>query len=113
MTDCIADPLSLAEATVLRAYAEQTPPAAVDPHERAEVALATQALIERGMLVRVDRGILVTPEGLALALDAAGVMRMASPPGGSSAGRPGAATRPSKAPRTSAGSSSRRAQAPN
>ena len=104
-TVSISDSLSLAEATVLRAYASQTAPDAAEPHERAEVARTTQGLIARGLLERVDRGILVTPEGLATLLDLVPIRRTASRSEDSSVARPGAPTRPSTARRTSAGSS--------
>ena len=104
-TVSISDSLSLAEATVLRAYASQTAPDAAEPHERVEVARTTQGLIARGLLERVDRGILVTPEGLATLLDLVPIMRPASRSEDSSVARPGAPTRPSTARRTSAGSS--------
>ena len=62
---CIADPLPEPEARLLRAYVER------DPAELA--ALGGQgeemrALVQRGLLRIEDRGVLVTPEGLACAL---------------------------------------------
>ena len=107
--------LSLIEITVLRAYATAALPIDTAPHERVEWATATQALIERGMLARVQRGILVTPEGLAAVLDTVPVslMQTPSPVGATSAVRQGAPTRPSRAKRTSAESSLPRSPAPN
>jgi hypothetical protein len=114
MPDSIVAPFSALEARALATYAAQRAPD-VAPHERAAWAEATGALVERGMLERVDRGILVTPEGLAAALEMVpiDVMRTASQSEASEAGLQGAATRPSRAKRTSVGSSSRRGQAPN
>ena len=112
-TVSISDSLSLAEATVLRAYASQTAPDAAEPHERVEVARTTQGLIARGLLERVDRGILVTPEGLATLLDLVPIMRTASRSEDSAAGLPDAPTRRNTGSRTSGARSARRGPAPN
>ncbi len=97
----IVDALDPIEIATLRAYAESRLELAA-PYPAVHVSAATDALVERGMLQRHERGVLVTPEGLAALLDVAGLMRTASPPGATSAGRPDAATRPSRARRTSA-----------
>jgi hypothetical protein len=60
-------PLSTVETRVLRAYVEQDKEiiAAVAGAEALAWAEATQVLKWRGFLLLVDRGMLVTPEGLA------------------------------------------------
>lgn len=112
--DSIVAPFSATEARALASYAAQVAPE-VAPHERTAWASATNALVKRGMLKRVDRGILVTPEGLAAILEMVpiAVMRTASRSEASEADRPDAATPPSRARRTLVGSSSRRGPAPN
>ena len=64
-------PLSGVEPRVLRAYVEQDKAtiAAVSGAEAVAWAEATAVLKARGFLLVVDRGVLVTPEGLAAALD--------------------------------------------
>lgn len=107
---CIATPLTSHEATVLNAYTLGAVPE-LGPQDRAAWAMATQDLVGRGMLERLDRGILVTPEGLAACLDSTPieVMRTASQSGESAPVRPDAPKRPSRAPRKSAARSARRA----
>ena len=39
------------------------------PSARVEWATTTQALVKRGFLAKTDRGVIVTPEGLAALLD--------------------------------------------
>ncbi len=64
-------PLSGMEPRVMRAYVEQDKEtiAAVSGAEAVAWAEATAVLRARGFLLVVDRGVLVTPEGLAAALD--------------------------------------------
>ena len=64
-------PLSGIEPRVLRAYVEHDKEtiAAVSGAEAVAWAEATVLLKARGFLLVVDRGVLVTPEGLAAALD--------------------------------------------
>ena len=107
-------PLSTVEARVLRAYVEQDKEtlAAVAGAEALAWAEATQVLKWRGFLLLVDRGMLVTPEGLAAALDifpAELLIRKASQ--AENAAAPGVSTRPSRGRRRSAGSSAQRAPA--
>jgi hypothetical protein len=107
-------PVSIAETTVLRAYATQALPDVSAPSLRVEWATTTQALVMRGFLAKTDRGVLVTPEGLAALLDTVDidtVMRTAARPAATEDAAAGAATRPSRARRTSAGSSSRSGRA--
>ena len=92
-------PLSTVEARVLRAYVEQDKEtlAAVAGAEALAWAEATQVLKWRGFLLLVDRGMLVTPEGLAAALDifpAELLIRKASQ--AENAAAPGVSTRPSR-----------------
>ena len=88
----IASPLTIASATVLRAYAMGAPLSTPrDPTRPQEWASTTDNLVGAGFLSRSPRGILVTPEGLAAVLDAVPVevMRTASPTAELSAGPPG------------------------
>lgn len=64
----IIDPLSASQLRVLRAYVLDDVPS-LSPAERHDWAEATQALVDLELLQRADRGILVTPEGLAACLD--------------------------------------------
>lgn len=107
----IVAPLSTLESTVLRAYVEQAIPS-LPPGDLGPWAMATQRLAERGMVVRTKRGIVTSPEGLAAVLDSVPVevMKRAAPPEEEQAS-PDAATRPSKARRTSAAPSARRGRA--
>src|SRR5271170_6609191 len=119
----IIAPLSAFETRVLGAYVEQDKEtiAAVAGQEAVAWAEATQTLKWRGFLQAVvDRGVLVTPEGLGCFLGEAGVemddsywaamvTRTASRP--ASAAESGASTRPSRGRRRSAGPSARTAQA--
>ena len=77
----IASPLTIASATVLRAYAMGAALTPRDPTRPQEWASTTDNLVGAGFLSRSPRGILVTPEGLAAVLDAVPVevMRTASP----------------------------------
>jgi hypothetical protein len=62
---CVADPLSDTEARLLRAYVER------DTAELAALAAegaAMLSLTDRGFVERHEKGVLVTPEGLAAAL---------------------------------------------
>jgi hypothetical protein len=106
----VAEPLTAPELRMLHAYAEGDAAAiaALDPW-------AIGPLTERGYVQRTERGVLVTPEGLAALLDVvpADVMRTASPPEDPPAASPGGAMRPSRGPRTSGGSSSRRSPKPS
>ena len=107
-------PLSIADTTVLRGYATQALPDMSVPSLRAEWTMTTHALITRGFLAKTDRGIIVTPEGLAALLDTVDIdtiMRTAGRPAATADAATDAATRPSRARRTSAGLSSRRARA--
>jgi hypothetical protein len=94
----VAEPLTAPELRMLQAYAEGDADAvaALDPWAR-------DPLVERGYLQRHERGMLVTPEGLAALLDImpADVMRTASPPEDPPAASPGGATAPSRARRRS------------
>ena len=107
---CIATPLTSHESAVLNAYTLGVVPE-LGPQDRAEWASTTQGLLGRGMLERADRGILVTPEGLAASLDTTPieVMRTASQSEESAPVRPDAPKSPSRAPRKSAARSGRRA----
>ena len=99
----LPEPLTAPELRMLQAYAEgdAAAVAALDPW-------AIGPLGERGYVQRTDRGVLVTPEGLAALLDLvpADIMRTASPSEDLEAANPDAASGPSRARRTSAGSSS-------
>src|SRR5271154_1017273 len=98
-------PLSIAETTVLRAYATQALPDVSAPSLRVEWTMTTQALVARGFLAKTERGVIVTPEGLAALLDTVDIdtiMRTAAPPAASADAAAGAATRPSRARRRSA-----------
>jgi ribosomal protein S19E (S16A) len=81
----LAEPLSEIEAEVLRAYAQSDDKliAEVTAKQSARKyawAKAIQSLTRRGFIQQVDRGMLVTPEGLASLLDSVPieVMRTAS-----------------------------------
>lgn len=115
-------PLSETEASVLGAYVHKDSDAIKAATGAAAVAwaMATQTLKHRGFLLLVDRGVLVTPEGLAAFLGEVGIevdeaywqlIRTASR--AESAAAPDAATRPSRGRGRSAGQSSRRAPAAN
>jgi len=111
---CIVAPISIADTTVLSAYATQTLPDVGTPSARVEWATTTQSLVKRGFLAKTDRGIVVTPEGLAALLDTVDIdtiMRTAAPPAAPVDAAAGVPTRPSRGIRTSAGRSSRRARA--
>jgi hypothetical protein len=77
-TICLAAPISPVKLAVLQAYAEGRAPAP-EPNAGAVIA-ATHELVGEGRLQRTERGVLVTPEGLAALLDVvpAEVMRTAS-----------------------------------
>lgn len=106
----VAEPLTAPELRMLQAYAEgdAATVATLDPW-------ALEPLAERGYVQRTDRGVLVTPEGLAALLDVvpADIMRTASPPEDPPAASPDDATGPSRGRRTSGRSSSRRSPARN
>jgi hypothetical protein len=106
----LPDTLTAPELRMLQAYAEgdAASVAALDPW-------ALGPLADRGYVQRTDRGVLVTPEGLAALLDVvpAEIMRTASPPEGLEVASPGAASGPSTGRRTSVGSSSRRSPKPS
>lgn len=93
----LAEPLTAPELRTLQAYAEGDAAAiaGLDPW-------ALGALADRGYVQRTDRGVLVTPEGLAALLDVvpADVMRTASPVEDLAAESPDAATPPSTGRRT-------------
>jgi hypothetical protein len=113
-TVCIVAPISLADTTVLSAYATHALPDVSAPNARVEWATTTQALVKRGFLAKTDRGIVVTPEGLAALLDTVDIdtiMRTAAPPAVPADAAAGVPTRPSRGTRTLAGRSSRRARA--
>lgn len=81
----LAEPLDSTEAEVLRAYAQDDHSliAAVSVKQSARKAAWSKAIVSlkhRGFLQEVDRGMLVTPEGLAALLDGVPieVMRTAS-----------------------------------
>ena len=106
----VAEPLTAPELRMLTAYAEGDAATitALDPW-------AFGSLAERGYVQRTDRGVLVTPEGLAALLDVvpADVMRTASPTEDHAAASPDAPSGPSRGRRRSAGSSSRRSPKPS
>lgn len=118
----IIAPLSAVETRVLWAYVEQNREtiAAVAGQEAVAWAEATQTLKWRGFLQAVDRGVLVTPEGLGCHLGETGidvdesywasmVTRTASR--SATAAESDASTRPSRGRRRSAGSSARTGRA--
>ena len=116
----IVAPFSVVEVRVLKAYVEADADvvrAVADEGGAAKLAWheATESLVARGALQHSDRGVFVTPEGAAALLDVMPieVMRTASPTAETPAPTRGASTRPSKARRTSAGSSSRRSREAN
>jgi len=81
----LAEPLSESEAEVLRAYAQSDDKLIAEVSAKASSrkyawAKAIQALTRRGFIQQTDRGMLVTPEGLAALLDGVPieVMRTAS-----------------------------------
>jgi ribosomal protein S19E (S16A) len=81
----IVEPLTETETAVLKAYAERDSEklSEVDASEgepRVAWAIASQALVRKGFLVKHERGMLVSPEGLAALLDTVPVevMRTAS-----------------------------------
>ena len=106
----LPEPLSVPELRALQAYSEgdAAAVAALDPW-------ALGPLAERGYVQRTDRGVLVTPEGLAALLDVlpADVTRTASPVEDLAAANPGAASIPSTTRRRSAGPSSHRSPKPS
>jgi hypothetical protein len=64
-TTCVADPLSDTKSAVLRAYVDG------DGERLATIDCAADAadrLVVRGLLQRHERGVLVTPEGVAASL---------------------------------------------
>jgi hypothetical protein len=67
MTDaaCIADPLSDTETSLLRAYVERDEAALAALADKGD---AMRELARRGFVQIEDRGVLVTPEGVAAAL---------------------------------------------
>ena len=76
-TICLAEPISPVKLAVLQAYAEGRAPA---PEPRAgAVIAATHELVGEGRLQRTERGVLVTPEGLAALLDVVPVEVMRTP----------------------------------
>jgi hypothetical protein len=66
-TICLVEPISTVKLAVLQAYAEGRAPAP-EPSAGAVIA-ATRELVGEGRLQRTERGVLVTPEGLAALLD--------------------------------------------
>jgi len=81
----LAEPLSESEAEVLRAYAQSDDKPIAEVSAKASSrkyawAKAIQTLTRRGFLQETERGMLVTPEGLAALLDGVPieVMRTAS-----------------------------------
>lgn len=85
VAEYLAEPLSETEAEVLRAYAQSDDKLIGEVTAKASArkyawAKAIQSLTRRGFLQQVDRGMLVTPEGLAALLDSVPieVMRTAS-----------------------------------
>jgi hypothetical protein len=75
-THCVAEPLSDTESAVLRAYAEQDTDRVLAAQESRYAggvsgvawSEAAETLKARGFLQSHERGMLVTPEGLAAAL---------------------------------------------
>ena len=111
----IVEPLSRAELVVLRAYVEADETMIQRVNEQGGQTklkwhATTDALVERGALLRSKRGILVTPEGAAALLDVVpiDVMRTASPT--EETGPEDAPSVPSTGPHTSAARSSRRSR---
>jgi len=109
----ITAPLSFVEIAVLRGHVTQTEPEpeVSTPSVRVELATATQSLIARGMLAKTKTGIVVNPEGLAAILDTVPVEDLIRTGFRSVAGAApvqDASTPRSRAPRRSAGRSSRR-----
>jgi ribosomal protein S19E (S16A) len=81
----LTEPLSESEAEVLRAYAQSDDKLIAEVSAKASSRKyawekAIQSLTRRGFIQHVDRGVLVTPEGLAALLDGVPieVMRTAS-----------------------------------
>jgi hypothetical protein len=81
----LAEPLSESEAEVLRAYAQSDDKVIAAVSAKASSrkyawAKAIQALARRGFIQQTERGMLVTPEGLAALLDGVPIefMRTAS-----------------------------------
>src|SRR5271154_2250009 len=108
-TVCIVAPLSFADTTVLGAYATHALPDVSAPSARIEWTMTTQALVARGFLAKTERGVIVTPEGLAALLDTVDIdtiRRTATPPAAPADAAAGVPTRPSRGTRTSAGRSS-------
>lgn len=99
--------LSSPEVRLLQAYAEGDANAVATCGVS---ALVLDQLRERGYVQSVDRGVLVTPEGLAALLDVVPVdiMRMASPVEELAAASPDAPNAPSRDQRRLAAPSSRR-----
>ena len=106
----LPEPLTAPELRMLQAYAEGDAEtiASLDPW-------ALGPLAERGYVQQTDRGVLVTPEGLAALLDVvpADLTRTAAPSEELVVEIPDAATPRSTGRRTSAGSSSRRSPKPS
>lgn len=74
ISEYLAEPLSETEAEVLRAYAQSDEKligevTAKQSARKYAWAKAIQSLTRRGFIQQVDRGMLVTPEGLAALLD--------------------------------------------
>lgn len=67
-TRCVADPMSEAERLVLRAYVERDVDWLAAPDPMGVQQAATEMLVSRGFLQRHERGMLVTPEGVAASL---------------------------------------------
>lgn len=85
VAEYLAEPLSETEAEVLQAYAQSDDKligevTAKQSARKYTWAKAIQSLTRRGFIQQVDRGMLVTPEGLAALLDGMPieVMRTAS-----------------------------------
>ncbi len=118
----IIAPLSAFETRVLGAYVQQDKGSivAVAGQEAVAWAEATQTLKWRGFLQAVDRGVLVTPEGLGCHLGEIGVevdesywtsMVTRTASRSATAAESGASTPPSRGRRRSAGSSERTGRA--
>jgi len=126
----IIEPLSDVEIMVLRAYAEQEEvmirrvSEEGNPSQKLAWHAASEALVERGALLRTKRGLLVTPEGAAALLDAVPIqafetfverdwiMGKTAVPAQAAASTTGqdAANGPSRGPRRSGARSSRRSR---
>jgi hypothetical protein len=91
----VVAPMSDTETALLRAYVEGD---VATLGRLGDKRQAMRSLGARGFVRETDRGMLVTPEGLAA--DLGGIMRTASRSAGSAAGSRGAPKRPSRAPRT-------------